>query len=565
MQNSTPSSISRLQRPNGSFAIRSTSIDEPPDSVVITLHALLLDLLQNQSAVNDNTTRLAQYILSTLNVQDFDTTLKTVDTRAIFHALAALYEYNPSLVLPDILAKSIAFLTTHELATGGPYVNVLSKQRVADFATNVSISRFVHAVGGPFPALISYINTALTDKADGDHYFASEWPLQLQLTRMYKIANIDMPEGLNKDTVAQADTWPCREPWKSSEALYGMPALTVAKRLPRPSVSSASPTLPAASTSDWQKPHASLVRRAMAHYSYDATTSAGIRQALSRISRVDHSYEIGLLATRFAPSLGDRRPAKLILDNLGIANLYNWAAYITYDDILDEDSGTSLLPIANTALRASVDLFYSTIPSEAFRTTVRETFDTVDAANSWELAYCRFPVSERVITVGALPNYGNLQNLYGRSLTHSLPIIGTLVAAGIPFESSTTTSVVGAFKQYLCVRQLSDDLHDWEEDVRAGHISYVVSNILHHARITRGDYELDKLVSRLEKVHFRTLPLVGRDMLRRAANAHKLLRSTKLSSNTVIDELLSEYEQSTQRMLDEHARVTSFLRAYKPQ
>lgn len=565
MHSSTPRSIAKLQRIDGSFPTRSSTEEEPPDSAIITLHALLLDLLQDRADMAAVTTRLTQYIVDSLHLHDFDKTLCDIDTRAVFHALAALYEYDPSLILPDTLAKCTAFLTTHELATGGPYVNALSKVQTADLATNISISRFIHDVGGPFPTLLSYIDANSADEVERSRYFVSAWPLRIQLAKMHRAAGVDVSDGQGDGSSSQDHTpitdWAYRNPWRPSDALYGMEALTLARNLPE---AVPVPAVEITTPNTWQRPHAELVRRAMTYYDNTAVT-AGMQRALSRVARADRSYEIGLLALRFAPSLKDKQPSKDTLEDLGIANLYNWAAYTIYDDILDDDAESSQLPIANIALRRSVQLFSKAVPIDSYKSIVHEIFNTVDAANIWELAHCRFPVHNDTISINSLPDYDRLQNLYGRSLTHSLPVIGTLIAAGVPSESDMLTAVTNAFKQYLIVRQLSDDLHDWQEDLEEGHMSFVVSSLLRHAHVMPGNYALHTLIPNLQQVYFqKTLSAIGKSMLKRSAEAHTLLRSVSLPLNTVIDKLIDGYEQSTHRMLDEHQRMTSFLKAYKP-
>jgi len=125
--------------------------------------------------------------------------------------------------------------------------------------------------------------------------------------------------------------------------------------------------------------------------------------------------------------------------------------------------------------------------------------------------------------------------------------------------------VLRAFKQYLIIRQLSDDLHDWQEDLRAGHGSYVVTRALEDAQITHGHWAPDVLIAQLERSFlYRTLPALGSDMLARAEEAHALLRqAADISGPTVIDALIDGIEQSTRRMLAEHERLSALLKAYQ--
>lgn len=562
--------IVKQQRADGSFAITSQTGSAPvPHSVDLTLHALLLDLLVGIPVARAIVSKLAQYLTDTLQFQDFSATLAITDTRAIFHALAAVYEYDAARVPPEVLAASIYFLTSHELAVGGPYVNALAHDQTPELATNISISRFVHAIGGPFPKLMAYIATTADDSLDSP-YFTVTWPTRLQLVKLQNSAGLTTNDRSENQLFDMSDSsrpskYVCMDPWQKSTVSYGMAALQEPLRisattiLPRPVITPASQQPAGLDTAQ-----ARVLMRAQTLDTYDPLIAAHVKTTLSRVAKADSAQEIGLLALRFAPALNIAPPPRAMLEHLGIANLYNWAAYTVYDDVLD-DGVSDLLPSANTALRTAVGLFHTAVPVKTFRQFVDATFNLVDAANAWELAYCRFEASGDTIIIGQLPDYGELENLYGRSLTHCLPVVGALVGAGLDLQNSTLTSVLQAFKDYLVVRQLSDDLHDWREDLRNGHISYAVARILADAHVGTGERNTSTLIPRLERTFFRrTLPDIGKEMMARTANAHALLATaTQIDSPNVIDTLIGGIEQSTQRMLTEHERIISFLNVYQ--
>ncbi len=286
---------------------------------------------------------------------------------------------------------------------------------------------------------------------------------------------------------------------------------------------------------------------------------------LTLMAQRDRNEEIGLLALRFAPAMAGKRPPRQTLEILGAANLYNWVAYTIYDDFLDNEGEPAKLPLANTALRTAVQLFEEALCGEAFKAHVHAAFDAVDAANVWELAHCRFAVTDKTITISTLPDYDGLRNLYGRSLTHSLPTIGALAGAGFALDGSMVRTTLSAFKQYLIIRQLNDDLRDWEDDLRAGHISYVVARLLQDAKIPHGAQPLDALVAKLKQTFlYQTLRTICEDILARGEQAHQLLAGVHARNNpNALDELIGRYEQATRRMVTQHGYATTFMRAYK--
>jgi hypothetical protein len=550
--------IAHQQRPDGGFEIIGTNgiPAAPSPSADLTLHALLLDLLHERAAGSEVTTRLAHYLVRAVQMRELGSLLAVTDTRALFHALTALYEYDATLVPTDALVQAIRFLTAHEVVAGGPYLSAITKTGEPDLATNISIGRFVYNFGGPFPRLLDYIKTASRPVPDSP-YFTVGWPMRLQLAKLYAAAGQSaaarQPE--EKDLLIYIDPLP--EPL----SMYGMTVLAAARKLS---------AAPAPSLTVRRRAHKTttghMLKQAQTAAPYDPVIAKDVTAILTRVVRADQNQEIGLLASRFAPALRGNQPAPKTLDMLGVANLHNWAAYTAYDDLIDDDSsGAGLLPAANTSLRTSVRLFGTAVPSAAFRRVINATFDTVDAANAWELKHCRFIIRNGMITIGELPVYGQLENLYERSLTHSLPVLGTLAAAGIAPESDTAEMVLRAFKQYLIIRQLSDDLHDWREDLTAGHGSYVVTRTLEDAQISRGHWAPDALITRLERSFLHcTLPALGSDMLARAEEAHALLKqAADLNGPTVIDTLIDGIEQSTRRMLAEHERLSALLKAYR--
>lgn len=528
-------------------------------SVDLTLHALLLDLLTERGLVNGATFKLAKHLSASAKLPDFAVASATIDTRVLFHVLASLYEYDPRFVPPDVLARSVQFLVAHEVAPGGPYLNAFSTNETPDLATNISICRFVHALGAPLPKLLTYIeaNKSITDSP----YFTASWPLELQYMKMLRNVRQMTDEAALVRAVGIDEV---ELLYKDSEQTYGMAALTLARALPSQSTTPSLKLLRGERHPHWETANARILRYAQALDVLDPAIAEHVKAMLTRVAQTDHSKEIGLLALRFAPSLGSSQPPRRILEMLGMANLYNWAAYTVYDGILDDGGGNALLPAANTALRRSVVLFCSSVPGDRFRRFVDATFDTVDAANAWELTHCRFVVQNGTITIGSLPDYGDLENLYMRSLTHSLPLVGTLTAAGIDIDNGLGMAIMQAFKHYLIVRQLSDDLHDWQEDLRVGHISYVVARIFADACVAEGELLLDLVIPHLERVFFRqTLPAIGKEMLVRAADAHTLLGEISgIENPNVIDSLISGIEQMTQEMLTEHDRMRTFLDAY---
>jgi len=421
-------------------------------------------------------------------------------------------------------AQLIRHLIAHEVEPGGPYRNALDKPSAApDLAANVSISRFIHYIGGPFPKLTSYIERQTAARPPTDRY-ASAWPQE------------------------------------------SMPTLRVTLQLVKQRPEANHPT-PDRQLADQQfrDEYDTILSNAHQYITgLDQLVGESIAAMLRRIIKADANYEIGTLAVRFASSvISPRAVPKTTLQMLGGANLYNWVAYTIYDDFLDDEGTPQLLSTANIALRRAISLFNQAVPSDTFKQLVAEMFDIIDTANAWEVANCRFAVKHGSITIGALPDYTNLDRLYQRSLSHSLPALGVLLHAGAPAEA--VTCVRSAFQEYLIIRQLSDDLHDWQDDLRMGRITYIVAQLLADAAITSGPKRLTSLIARLENTFWHhTLASISKQVNTHAMRARTLLaESGILESPNVIGQLAQGIEDNMARTLAEQHTANQFLVAYR--
>lgn len=547
--------LATQQLPDGSFVIFNThgQPDETP-APKLALHAMLLDVLSqsNLPEVERIAGPLAQYLARFLFEAPFTAVLAQTDTRTVFHVLAVLYRHDPALVPPEALASCVRFLTTHELQPGGPYVNVRTHTQRADSDTNLSIARLLYLLGGPFPTLLAHVT-----RTNKSLYFAAGWAVSLQHKMLaqatgQKMATVHM-DTPNSTTDANHTEYFYRDYYASGRPLYGMPAITAARLLLQHN---------APPKKSRKQPVAD--QRAVLLQAEAAVPLQAVSPILNRIIAADQNSEISLFAIRFAKAIHDKHPAPETLQTLGAANLLNWAAYTIYDDILDDEGDNSLLPAANTMMRGAVRLFKTAVNDLDFDTAVDAHFDAVDAANTWEMTHCRFVVTGKTIRIGSLPAYNDLLYVYGRSVTHRLPMMGTLAAIGLPANSNASITLTEAFAQYLTIRQLNDDLHDWRDDLRAGQISYVVARILTDANITAGTYAFSKLLPKLETTFLHTtLAPVATDMLVMAQQARQVADNAGVvEASNILTGLIHAYEQAIRKLLAEHTNGLALLKAF---
>lgn len=120
-----------------------------------------------------------------------------------------------------------------------------------------------------------------------------------------------------------------------------------------------------------------------------------------RIRGVDGRGNVSLLPLRFRDALGDRgsRVADVTVEDLGAANLYGWAAYTVYDDILDGEGDPQAVPVADLCLKKAIDIFTDVLPQTPFAVIAKDVIARIDASNAWEASVCKAKIADGVLYV----------------------------------------------------------------------------------------------------------------------------------------------------------------------
>jgi hypothetical protein len=536
-----------------------------------------------------------------------------------FCALAGLYLHDSSLVGETVLAQVIKLLLATETAVGGPYRTWLvspASEAVwldVDVAVNSNIAYFLSLVSNRLPKLDALMSRAIVSDTFSSPYYPSVYAFVYYFARAYggphkdrllrkarqlhKAASTDLDQALclsarvrlgeTQDlssaakvllAAQQADgSWPAAvfyaDPVKNGKRYYnGGAALTTAfvlEALQLYAADAQNHTMAAPDyqvADQYQLTSATILTLAKKQC---ATLPTDLRRTMVRslttLADSSNGKEIIGLAGDCNRSLHDPlEPPDDFLENLSLANLYGWLAYTIYDDFLDEEGQSGLLPAANVAMRYAVQGFLKVLPADrSFHALVYEVFDIIDAANTWELAHCRYRIENDNIVLGTLPNYQDLAKLAERSLGHTLGPIAILAARRSSAAARKHTRQ--ALNHYLIVRQLNDDLHDWQEDLTNGHITYVVTHILSGLRIKRGRHNLSNLVAEARpQFWYKTLPIICREMQQHlTAGRQSLQRAGIFEGTNGISKLLDGLEVSVQDILAQQGQAENFLKQYR--
>lgn len=534
-----------------------------------------------------------------------------------FCALAGLYRHDPSLIDAAALAKIVKLLLATEASVGGPYRTWLvpaGSDAVwldVDIAVNSNIAYFLSMVGNRLPRLNDLIGQAIAKDSFSSPYYPSRYAFVYYFARSYsgpertrlldKVRQLhkaamtdldralclsarlqlgdaqDTSEQVNKllETQRRDGSWPAAgfyaDPVKNGRLYYnGAAALTTAfviealgnyERI-RSKVDGKTPVRKEDKTKQ-----AVLALAKKRCRTLDKQSRSTTLKALEITAAGNNGLEIIDLARRFGESL--LKPGKLpdgFTEELGLANLFGWTAYTIYDDFLDGEGKPELIPVANIALRRSLDGFSEALPDDRdFKSFVRQAFDTIDNANAWELANCRFTIDGGRLTVGGLPDYGDLAKLAERSVGHALPPLAVLAAKGSGPGSAAFRQTFQAIKHYLIARQLNDDAHDWPEDLRNGHITPVLAMLLKELELKPGKHDLTELLPPARRRFWHTvLPEICRQMERHVRLSRQALaRSGLFRPDNVLSSLLDGIEISIEDTLAQQSQAKEFLAQYK--
>lgn len=205
--------------------------------------------------------------------------------------------------------------------------------------------------------------------------------------------------------------------------------------------------------------------------------------AVEKTIRGNRDKQMSLMAYYTKVSLGrsgESIPDELVAD-IGLANIFFWAAFIIYDDFWDRDEAADprLLPIANIFARHYIDFFIALPDDKEFRPFFHDLMDKLDGSNAWEIENCRTKVEGNTFYIPTtLPDFGDYENKYRPASGHILSSVAILTQFGKELKTEDWGNIVSYFKHYLIAMQLNDDAHDWEEDLRRGHLSTVVTLLL---------------------------------------------------------------------------------------
>jgi len=508
-----------------------------------------------------------------------------------FCALIGIYKYDSKLIDGSAMAKIVNLLTVMEKKEGGPYKTWLVAESAdkawkdVDLAVNSNVGYFLSLEEVELENINELIKLAIEEEKLNSPYYPSIYPVAYFISRWFK------SEKLIKIilTKKKKDNW--GKPLDTALAISSLLNLGVEPKILKPSINflinnqkkdgswktgafcidpainkktyyAGSPALTTAFVVEALNKYQISNNKGQIKQPADTEVVASeeIHQEilqivqkrtnfLSKIPEENCKKRITLLPYVFRKSLGEKGnkiPKKIIIQ-AGLANLYGWIAYTIYDDFFDGEGNREMLSMANVCLRELARIYNNILPKTDFADVFNQTMDEIDEANNWEILNC--------YDKKKLPDYCDYSQLAKKSLGHALGPIAILYSLGFDKNSLEVKNIWSFFKHYLIARQLNDDAHDWEDDLKKGFVNPVATKIL----AKTNDKEKYKEIFWKE-----VLIDISKIILKNTDKARKeILKNKLITKPELILSILKDPEESAKKAINEQNEAMKFISEYQ--
>ncbi len=541
--------------------------------------------------------------------------------------VAALMKYNSKLISAGALAKVINLLAYSESKEGGPYFTWITPPNAdkgwkdVDLAVNSNVGYFLSLQEVTLPSIVSLTENAIASEKYDSPYYHSENSVIYFISRWYKgkkkskalayllekrqgdhswgnpletalAISALINFGYEKEKLERSIGYILRHQksgeWKEHPFVIefikkkrnhyaGSPELTTAFCLealnkfstPNKEIKSKGKL----ANNKQQKMRKRIIEMSDKRFSeFNPELAESFLIERRNTLKGDKADQIILLPYYFQKALGQKEIDESLIAELGTASLYGWMAYTIYDDFIDDEGDPKLLSLANICLRELTSIYsVNFVSDERFLKFFKNIMDRIDSANLWEASNCRVKISDSCLTIPEkLPEYGNMERLADRSIGHALGAAAILYLNTNETESEEMKNLVSFFENYIIARQLNDDAHDWEEDLKRGQLSPAVVSILKRyvkSNASKNERELDlkKQLKQLQKIFwYDVIHEICNKALFHIVESKKNLESINgLNDKAIFENMLGAVEKSARKAVTEQREMLEFLEEYR--
>lgn len=247
--------------------------------------------------------------------------------------------------------------------------------------------------------------------------------------------------------------------------------------------------------------------------------------------------------------------------DIGAAHALGWTAFTRHDDIADGDTPPVDVWTANALLRRAYETFQGLFSDDGWKERCRSAFDRMDAANLEEGAWQLARDGDGWKLPDAIPP-SSLASLTGRSVGILLAPTAVVLRTAPADAATLIADVEGFLLHVIAARQLCDDAHDWEDDLRHGRLNHASVGLFAPSRVgTRLDiaHEMDALREAFWETRIQELLA---DVEAHVRQAERHLQHFRGDARALSERVLRPLPASLARAVRERDETKSFLKAY---
>lgn len=537
-------------------------------------------------------------------------------------SLAALSLTEPSLIDGKILSSFTNTLIALESTEGGPYFTWITDKssplawKDIDLAVNTNIAYFLSLQGVSLPHITSMIEKSIETQLYTSPYYEGVIPLYYFISRVYPLPKKNiLIEAIHKTQIEHLldqalvlsslirlhapiklieqhlenlllmcqeqnihQTFAfVREKIQLPSTIYfsGCPAFTLASILEALSlykkhfrdtkINQITPSDTLYTTI------LSNIRNRF--FGLDPNFAKTANTFLDIIVERDKHKTIGLIGYISAQSFSENRQKTIPTDffvSLGMANFFGWMAYTIYDDFFDNESQIEYLSFANLCLREVTKIYENILPkTTGFSDFFHSVMDSLDSENLTEVTRGRAKKdNQTLILPPAIPSV-TFEKTANKSLGHALGPLCLLFFLGLRANAPEVLFLKSFFQEYIALKQLSDDLHDWQQDLSNGNITPMISLLLQDYTLKKKQkikiIDLDTDMAGLQELFwFETLEKALAQGKTFAKKARESLKANSIIEFPhILEKLLLPLETSLEEVQRERIRMIEFLQNYE--
>jgi hypothetical protein len=531
-------------------------------------------------------------------------------------ALAVIKQNLPEFLSGKRLAHSIASITSAEKRPGGPYLTWVPSKSLGkewqdiDIVVNSNLAYFLSKYAVKLPNITQLQENAIREKKYTSPYYWKEMPVLYFLVRSYKGKKAhdisryikSYPELFDNSlfcAMALTSLLRLQVPFEdvrhlaeyllanNRKGLWEAVPLACEKRGAEAQFAGSQALTTAFCVEGLCLYHKAVLDKAkkdqrerimIATFRLIEVRSTPLGQSLKRtvtqgvraLRQKDSESEVVLSTLRFVESLdANTRIPEEVTIQLSAATLYGWIAYTAADDFFDQEGDVHTLPLIQYATRELSKLFFTAVPHERFKKTVTRLMNRVDTANAWEVTCARIPFVQEKVTASRanFPFWNNGLRGAEKSIGHMLGPLGILFRLGYTEDDAIFRDTERYFRYYLTARQLHDDAHDWQEDLKAGIYTPVTTYLLRQYFKTHDDFTTSSPENWEEIKHLywkSVLPFMSRRIQALLKRAQRILKQNshfKMPEGLLMD--CDRLYQGAKRAEEDHRTVMGFVEEYK--